>query len=317
MNMSETFEFALGNIIVYGVFIAILLKLLRLDKLAFTVFQGALIAPIVICMLITIVAIPIAVLYLTLGYFLDSHSLKLLLSVAITAIIFLLYFAGNSTVASNKDKLKEAYWNAKFSIEYFFKKYVLAEAEVNSSLSHIQILDKLDNKLKKEIANKFWYFLLAIAFYALSYQLLKENQSFYQYMNWRLSSWEKYSLIVASLALFLYLYSLYYSRFPREIFTKLMDLVGFLDKEKQYVLLIDSPKSSKHYSFFIDKLYPWKDREGTNYYYFCNSSVNEIAYWIKPSLDFKHYINVTSAISREGVEGLLDKVLLKSKTAAK
>lgn len=88
MNMSETFEFALGNIIVYGVFIAILLKLLRLDKLAFTVFQGALIAPIVICMLITIVAIPIAVLYLILGYFLDSHSFKLLLSVAITAIIF-------------------------------------------------------------------------------------------------------------------------------------------------------------------------------------------------------------------------------------
>jgi hypothetical protein len=89
-------------------------------------------------------------------------------------------------------------------------------------------------------------------------------------------------------------------------------LVLFLEKENKFVLLKHKEKYP-NYEFYIQNKNPWEGRERTNYYYFVMAEDNEIAYWIKPNLDFTHYRNVIPQLKIIGIEKFLDTVNARTK----
>ena len=137
------------------------------------------------------------------------------------------------------------------------------------------------------------------------------GQDHFEYLMYQLGTFQKYTLLIGFLFLFLFLYNSYYSRDSKLFFSKITDLVNFLEKEKKYVLIVDNPERKGLYSYLIVKYHPWKTKEKTNYYYFTHTKDLDIAYWINSQLDFRHYQNVTNEFSKHGVEGFSDFIISK------
>jgi hypothetical protein len=273
-------------------------------------------------MLVSIFAlIPLFIFVATYGLLsliVESHSLKTYGAIGITVCGIFIYFVTTTKDSDNyfkdltfKEKVQIRYQSLKEITTYYFKKYFSSQAESQVKSEHIEMLAFYDYKIKSESENKIWYLLLATIFYVCVYHLLM-SQDYFEYLMYQLSTFQKYTLLMGFLFLFLFLYNFYYSKDSKLFFSKIIDLVNFLEKERKYVLIVDNPQSKGLYSYLIVKNNPWKKRENTDYYYFTHTKEMDIAYWINSRLDFRHYRNVTRGFSIHGVEGFLDLVISKS-----
>lgn len=314
MSLSGTYENYVANFIIFGILLAMVLKLLKLDKLASTTFNSAILFP----ALAVIPFLIFVLIYGLLSLIVQSQMLKAYIAIAITACGILMYLVTMNVDSDNylqeitlKEKIKIRYELLKDQAIFYSKKYFFPQSESKEKSEHIEILAFYDYKIKSESENKIWYLALATIFYICVYQLLMD-QDYFEYFLYQLGTFQKYTLVIGFLFLFLFLYNLYYSKDSKLFFSKIIDLVNFLEKEKQYVLIVDDPERKGLYSYLLVKYHPWKNKENTNYYFFTHTKEMDLAYWINSRLDFRHFRNVTNQISKHGVEGFIDLVISKT-----
>jgi hypothetical protein len=312
MSLAGTYEGLVANYIIFAIMIAIFLKLLKLGKLSSAVFNSIVFIP----FLLLIPFLIFAITYGLLSPVVDSDSTKFYFSGAITLGLLLIYLASSlDPTGYLKDftlieKIKIRFDSIKEQINSYFQKYFSSYADSQIRGEYTQMFAIWDTAIKKESEDKFWHLLLAAIFYVCTYLLLMDQEFFEDFID-SLSVLQKYTLLISLLSLFIFLYNLYYVRHSKIIFSKLIDLVSFLEKEKKYVLIVDNPIRKGTYNYVIVKYHPWKNRGKTNYYFFTHTKEMDHAYWINSGLDFRHYKNLTGKLSRHGVEGFLDLVISK------
>jgi hypothetical protein len=305
------------GILMWGMYLALAVTLLGAEKLAKTLFEGAYAIPVIGGFVVLMLAIPYLIIYGLTSYFIESQALRIGISIIGIALLFVLYvyldrapFQKDSTF---KELLEAQIYNLKWHANKFLKEKIIHKSEIDFSKNHIEIFHSLEAKFLNELDKRSTNIFLAVIFFIFTYYLFKDNEGFKYFIDYRLSSWLKYLLLITSFFSFLYLYSKYYSLFSRNTYKEIFKLVNFLASEKKYVLLVNDNELSRRYKFSIESKNPWKAREKSEYYYFVKSESGELAYWLNPSLDYKHYKQIATGIHALGVEGFLDNVLKKNK----
>lgn len=316
--MEDLYNNIFGGILLWGMYLALAVKLLGADKLAKTLFEGAFFIPIFGGIAFILVALPYALIYGLSGYFLESQALRISISTFSIVALFIVYLYSSREYFEKEltflELVKERFDNFKSHVEIFLEKKILPQESISYSNDYTEIFSKLDGKFRSELDKRSTNIFLAVVFFIFSYYLLKGNEGFEYFVDYKLSAWFKYLLLITSFFVFLYLYSKYYSLFPKNTYREIFKLVNFLANEKKYVLLISN--SSFGYKFSIENTNPWDTRENTNYYYFVTSEDGEVAYWLKPSMDYRHFKQIATGIYSVGVEAFLDNVLKKNKINA-
>lgn len=316
--MEDLYNNIFGGILLWGIYLALAVKLLGADKLAKTLFEGAFFIPIFGGIAFILVALPYALIYGLSGYFLESQALRISISTFSIVALFIVYLYSSREYFEKEltflELVKERFDNFKSHVEIFLEKKILPQESISYSNDYTEIFSKLDSKFRSELDKRSTNIFLAVVFFIFSYYLLKGNEGFEYFVDYKLSAWFKYLLLITSFFVFLYLYSKYYSLFPKNTYREIFKLVNFLANEKKYVLLISN--SSFGYKFSIENTNPWDARENTNYYYFVTSEDGEVAYWLKPSMDYRHFKQIATGIYSVGVEAFLDNVLKKNKINA-
>jgi hypothetical protein len=313
MSIADTYVSVIWNYIIFAIMTAIFLKLLRLGKLSSIIFNSIVFIPFFSLIPLFIFSLSFGLLSTTV----NSNSTKFYLSAAITISILVIYFA--NSLDKNyylkdftfKEKLKIKYESLKEQISSYFEKYFTSEIDIQKRNDHVEMFAMWDHIIKKESNDKLWYLFIAVIFYICAYFLLMNLELFEDLID-SLSAVQKYIYLISLLFLFLFLYNLYYMRYSKIIFSKLIDLISFLEREKKYVLVVDNPIRKGTYNYVIVKYHPWKNKTSPNYYFFTHTKEMNLAYWMNSQLDFRHYKNVTFAFSRYGVEGFLDFIVSKS-----
>jgi hypothetical protein len=317
-----------GGILLWGIYLALAVKLLGAEKLAKTLFEGAFLIPQFGGMAFILVSLPYAIYGLS-GYFLESQALRISILTFSIVALFIVYLHSSREYFEEEltflELVKERFVNFKFHVEIFFDNFkshveiflaekILPQESISYSNDYTEIFSKLDSKFRSELDKRSTNNFLAVVFFIFSYYLLKGNEGFEYFVDYKLSAWFKYLLLITSFFVFLYLYSKYYSLFPKNTYREIFKLVNFLANEKKYVLLISN--SSFGYKFSIENTNPWDTRGNTNYYYFVTSEDGEVAYWLKPSMDYRHFKQIATGIYSVGVEAFLDNVLKKNEINA-
>lgn len=239
MSLSDTYVSFIGNFIIFGILLAMVLKLSKLDKLAFATFQSALLFPMLISILALIPSFIFVVTYGLLSLIVEAHSQKTYGAFGITVCGIFIYFVTTTTDSDNyfkdltfKEKVQIRYQWLKEIAAYYLKKYFSSQADSQAKSEHIKMLAFYDYKIKSESENKIWYLLLATIFYVCVYHLLMD-QDYFEYFMHQLSTFQKYTLLIGFLFLFLLLYNFYYSKDSKLFFSKIIDLVNFLEKREK------------------------------------------------------------------------------------
>jgi hypothetical protein len=286
--------------IVYGILLAAVLKILRADRLAGKTFNAAIMLPIFFTLFL---ALPFALSFAALSLAGLANIFREIISGIVAIVVCYYLIAKNSPEGSSIIENIKYFINSKSPKKDYGQK------------THIQELQGLDSQLENELNNKFFYQLLMIGLSIFVYFIFQDMplfQGFYDFLNYGLYPVMKYFLLLLILGLVTYGYSKYYDFYCGLIYKQLSSLVLFLEREKKFVL-IKHKEGYPQYEFSIQKVSPWEGRERTNHYYFVMSEDNQIAYWIKPNLDFTHYKNVIPQLKATGIEGLLDKVIARTK----
>lgn len=293
-----------GEFTFYLILIAVILKLLRADKMAGKSFNAAVMLPMVFAV------------YLLFPFVLSFGVLTILgvtnifreIFSGISAILccYFLITNGSSFDSSAIEKIKEFYCE------------ITNESKAKTKLkkTHLEQLTVLDSQLESELNSKFIYQLYLLGFFVFLYIVFQDAvffRGFYSFLNYNLYPTVKYPFLVVLYAAIAYAYSKYFDFYCSQIFKKISFLVEFLEREHKFVL-IKHRNGYPRYEFSIQTENPWECRETTNYYYFVKSEDDKFAYWINTNLDFNHYKKVIPKLKIEGVERLLDSVVKKTKT---
>lgn len=301
-----------GDFIFYGIVVAVILKLLRADKLAGFSFKAAFIVPMVLGAVGTVISIPIVLIYILLHYFnlFSEHRwlISILVVVVLAAIIYIDHYR------SNRRPYSIAWWNLKGKFEvYRLNRFWSSDQIKKRNQSNEQHLAQLDAVIYKEIEQRFWYQLLAVGFTIFVYFWFRDFKVFeplYDFLDDG-SVLIKYPLLVCTLALVVCGYTKYYNIFAKKAFSQIIAMATILEKEGKYIYF----KDKSPHGFTIQTKTPRTLTEPTKYFYFDlfdddddDDEEEVFAYWINPRLDYKHYVDVMKNIKLIGVEKFLDQI---------
>lgn len=298
----------MGDFIFYGIVAAVILKLLRADKLAGFSFNAAIIVPMVFGAVGTVISLPIVLIYSVFHYFnlFSEHRwlISILIVVALAAIIYIDHYR------SNRRPYSIAWWDLKGKYElYRLKRISLSKSIKHENLSNEQHLAQLDATIHKEIDQRFWYQLLAVGFSIFVYFWFRDFKVFepiYDLLDDG-SVLIKYPLLFCTLALVVCGYTKYYNIFAEKAFSQIIAMATILEKEGKYIYY----KDKSPHGFTIQTKTPRTLTESTKYFYFDlfdDDDEEVFAYWINPRLDYKHYVDVMKNIKLIGVEKFLDQI---------
>ena len=292
------------DFIFYGIVVAVILKLLRADKLAGFTFNAAFYVPILLGMIF----LPIGLIYSFFHYFnlFSEHRwlISILIIVVLAAIIYINYYRSNRTSYSI------AWWDLKgWYQDYRSDRFWSSEQVEHRNRSNEQHLDQLDAAIHKEIEQRVSYQLLAIGFAIFVYFWFQDYKVFrpiYYFLDYG-SPLIKYPLLFCTLVLVIYGYTKYYNIFAKKRFSQIIAVATILEKEGKFIYF----KDKNPHGFTIQTKTPRTLTEPTKYYYFdlFDDAEEEVfAYWINPRLDYKHYVEVMKKIKLIGFEKFLDLV---------
>lgn len=299
-----------GDFIFYGIVVAVILKLLRADKLAGFSFKAAFIVPMVFGAVGTVISIPIVLIYILLHYFnlFSEHRwlISILVVVVLAAIIYIDHYR------SNRRPYSIAWWNLKGKFEvYRLNRFWSSDQIKNRNQSNEEHLAQLDATIHKEVDQRFWYQLIAIGFAIFVYFWFRDFKVFqpaYDFLD-NGSAIIKYPLLFFTLVLVLYGYTKYYNIFAKKTFNQIIAMATILEKEGKYIYF----KDKRPHGFTIQKKTPEALITHTTFYYFDffieDEDEEEIyAYWINPRIDYDHYVSVMNKIKMIGVESFVEQI---------
>lgn len=282
-----------SNFIFIGLIFAIVVKLLRFDRLGYLSLNLVFLTPIFVILVAWIILFPIVSIALVLKYLNIFNDKIWLASTIVIIIIAAILLIKNK---SNNNSYSIPLWDLKGwykEYEYQFRRFLLLDKIECKKRNNEEYLSKLDKAIYDEIEQRFWHQLVAIRLFIFLYFWLKDIELFHSIFIVLddLFSFIKYSLLFSLLAFLIYGYTKYYDIFGKKYFEKIIFIAKILEKEKKYIYFKD--KNPKGFVINIKK--PQALEKKSKYYYFDFFKDNDeeiYAYWISPSIDYRHYLNV-------------------------
>jgi hypothetical protein len=284
-----------------GLGIAFLLKLARADKIAYYIFNTSIFSAIYFLILSFFISISVALIYSILEYFNIASSYRWQIAVIVLASLI----ACSLIVPyQTKNGYVSTLWK---ELENYV--YVIRDRKKSKNLetkpSQIKQIQQLDKALDKEIENRFFYQLFFVIFCFFIYWWLKDFTQMgfiYDFLNYQMNTFAKYSTLLITLVIATYCYTKYYDIFERKYFTKLMGIVRELENGKEFLYLKDP------YPLQLSVLTqtPRALTEPTKYGKFDYLDDESIyAYWISSNIGRREYM-ITKHLVKFGIKHYLD-----------
>ncbi len=278
------------------IFVAMLLKLLRLDKYAVLLFDASFAVPAVLTMLVVIYIWIFGVVYGLFSLFDIDNRLKLWGSIALAIPLFAYVFFIMCGVRLSKDIFSGEYLRA---IAMTLSEKYNSKRKNYEHLNHVDKLSNLASQIKLADGEFIFYLMFAVATYFFGYFLVSEIVTFRR--GWGLNE-PIYMVIV--LAGFLFAYAKYYQKYTRLPFREMMSLVSYLEKDGFYVL------ATSDKCFLVESISPKKvsvyellNRQ----YIFVEASDGTLCCWVKSDMSYKGFVHML-LFSKHGVRIWFEKI---------
>lgn len=294
-------EDLLSKLIFYGIFLAAVFKLLKLDKYASILLNTSIVVPMVIGMVGTIYVWIALIFYWLIGFLNLSENTRIWGSIVIS-LPFVIYIMLALTGARfSKEMFSREYLEAYLEsiVERLNEKKEARRATAKQS-SHVRQLSDFSGEIQKADGDFFFYLIFAIAIYIFGYFLMLEVEYFEKFI-WRLNSFYKYTFIFISLLFFIFLYTKYYGRFTRIPHKEMMSLIKYLEDDGRKVFYM----GRNH--FFIDD----KNTKIESESQFFKGDDGKYYYWIDSDMTFRQFTGLM-LLSRHGLEHYYQSIVNKS-----
>lgn len=300
--------------VLYGLLFAATLKLLRVDNIANKISIASVVGPIFALVL----SIPLLVVYSLLSYlnFEDVH--RWLIAVLIVALLVACFFIAKYEARRNSYSSEAArlfhrpWWDLKFHFIVYFDTYYpwsgynkLIRRNKAQPSAEKQVFD-IGKTISVEVENRFFYQLSFVCFCIFIYWWFKEFSQIrfiYSFLNYEISAFVKYAILLTTLAVATFCYTRYYDMFAKHHFNKMMGVVKLLEKEQKFLYVTDA--SPLRLSVLTQV--PRAITEPTKYGKFDYLDDGGIfVYWISSSTKYFEYSKVQRLSMDYGIEGYLD-----------
>ena len=297
-------EDLLGKLIFYGIFLAAVFKLLKLDKYASIALNASIGIPMFIGLLGTIYIWISLVFYWLIGFLNLSEYIRILFSIVISLPFFIYIMLALTGTRFSKEMFSRDYLEAYLEsiVETLNKKKEARRASANKS-THAGKLFDFSKQIQNADGDFIFYLIFAIAIYIFGYFLMLEVEYFEKFI-WRLGSFYKYTFIFLTLLFFIFLYTKYYGRFTRIPHKEMMSLIKYLEDDGRKVFYM----GRNH--FYIQEKNTELELERETYHIFKGDN-GQYYYWIESDMTFRQFTGLM-LLSRHGLEHYYQSMVNKS-----
>lgn len=299
--------------IFYGLLIAAILKLIRADKIANKFFIFALIGPLFGVFLL----IPISIVYSSLSYFNLSIFNRWLISALVVAILVLCFLIIKYEIRRNsyseaRRSFTTPWWRLKkhfvsyFNVYYPWSWYNKLKRQSEDQRSNEKKIIEIGQVIDKEIKNRFNYQSLFVFFSIFIYWWLEEFIQMnypHSFINYEISLFVKYPILLFFLASATYVYTKYYNFFAHSYFYKMISILKILENEQKFLYL----KDPKPLQLSVLPQIPRAITEPTKYGKFDLIDDQGIyLYWVSSDMKYSEYEKTNKVLNLYGIENYLD-----------
>lgn len=300
--------------VLYGLLFAAVLKLLRVDNIANKISIASVIGPIFALVL----SIPLVVVYSLLSYFNFEDVHRWLIAALIVALLVVCSFIikyelkRNSYWSEAARSFHRPWWDLKFHFIVYFDTYYpwsgynkLIRRNKAQPSAEKQVVD-IGKTINAEVENSFFYQLSFVCFCIFIYWWFKEFSQIrfiYSFLNYEISAFVKYAILLTTLAVATFCYTRYYDIFAKHHFNKMMGVVKVLEKEHRFLYVIDE----RPLQLAVLKQIPRAITDPTKYGKFDYlDDKTQFMYWISADTKYLDYVKTQKVLRRYGIEGYLD-----------